>query len=121
MAMIPTAPRACCRVDDNLVARPHDVPHETLHQCTVCGAKHYALDAPPLAFGVVGTPIAGEGVAPLTAAELHALRGHVAAAQQADAAKRAYVRELLTARGLDPAGLYDFLPTGEIRPHPKPH
>lgn len=119
MARVPNAPRTCCRLDENLVERSHDVPHETLHQCSVCGARHYGLDAPPLVLAIAGSPI--DGVAPLTAAEFHALTQHVAEVQRAEAEKRAYVRGLLEARGLDPAGLYDFLPTGEIRPHSKPH
>lgn len=119
MALVPTAPRACCRVDENLVARPHDVRHETLHQCTVCGAKHYGFEAPPIRLSVRGQAI--DGVEPLTAAEFHELAQHVRAARQAEEARRAFVHALLVARGLDPAGLYDFLPTGEIRPHQKPH
>ena len=63
MAIVPTAARACCREDDNLQLQPHDVPHETLHRCVVCGAKHYGLDAPPLRIGVKGMPM--DGVASL--------------------------------------------------------
>jgi hypothetical protein len=116
MAIMVGQRRACCEDNANLVLRPHDVARETLHQCRVCGSKHYALEALPGRLGMQGAPMGGATIPPLSDEERLAFASAIAHERAAVLAKVEVVRRILVARGLDPAAVYDFLPDGVIRP-----
>lgn len=113
--------RACCQNAANLSAQPTTVAGESVAQCGVCGARHYALVAPAGRLGLRGAPL-GDAIPPLDDAERLAFASAVAEERaaslrlaEAQAAKTAVVRRLLEARDLDVAGLYDVLPDGRLR------